>query len=261
MITFYFLNFTTDHLDNQTSWRPLSSIKPTVNAQHQVNNNKSTTWTTATRPSLVKTNMGPPDVQPAFNNSQRITTTPIENQPSQQQLQQQDTLTNRAGSLAVVAVVWKHAVLLAAGQTWAALPLEIIIENTIRFRRLCWYSIQVFWLSLFKSYPTIKVFYCKTGTRPQTRLPNSGMVANAPLRGANNIGFPRPMGATNANSDVPMRQQQQQQQQQISTTASRGASQPRKISFPVSLSYAVQPSQQQQKQVVQPSAGHVLHCR
>ena len=61
--------------------------------------------------------MGPPDVQPAFNNSQRITTTPIENQPSQQQLQQQDTLTNRAGSLAVVAVVWKHAVLLAAGQT------------------------------------------------------------------------------------------------------------------------------------------------
>ena len=87
------------------------------------------------------------------------------------------------------------------------------------------------------------------------------MVANAPLRGANNIGFPRPMGATNANSDVPMRQQQQQQQQQISTTASRGASQPRKISFPVSLSYAVQPSQQQQKQVVQPSAGHVLHCR
>jgi hypothetical protein len=69
--------------------------------------------------------MGPPDVQPAFNNSQRITTTPIENQPSQQQhhykqqqqLQQQDTLTNRAGSLAVVAVVWKHAVLLAARQT------------------------------------------------------------------------------------------------------------------------------------------------
>ena len=67
------------------------------------------------------------------------------------------------------------------------------------------------------------------------------MVANAPLRGANNIGFPRPMGATNANSDVPMRQQQQQQQQQISTTASRGASKPRKISFPVSLSYAVLP--------------------
>ena len=61
--------------------------------------------------------MGPPDVQPAFNNRQRITTTPIENQPSQLQLQQQDTLTNRAGSLAVVAVVWKHAVLLAAGQT------------------------------------------------------------------------------------------------------------------------------------------------
>ena len=74
--------------------------------------------------------MGPPDVQPAFNNSQRITTTPIKNQPSQQQqhyqqqqhhhqqqLQQQDTLTNQAGSLAVVAVVWKHAVLLAAGQT------------------------------------------------------------------------------------------------------------------------------------------------
>ena len=80
------------------------------------------------------------------------------------------------------------------------------------------------------------------------------MVANAPLRGANNIGFPRPMGATNANSGGPMRQQQQQQ---ISTTASRGASQPREISFPVSLSYAVQPAQQQQKQVVQPSSSQV----
>ena len=62
------------------------------------------------------------------------------------------------------------------------------------------------------------------------------------------------MGATNANSGGPMRQQQQQQ---ISTTASRGASQPREISFPVSLSYAVQPAQQQQKQVVQPSSSQV----
>jgi hypothetical protein len=66
------------------------------------------------------------------------------------------------------------------------------------------------------------------------------------------------MGATNANSGGPMRQQQQQQQQQqISTTASRGASQPREISYPVSLSYAVQPAQQQQKQVVQPSSSQV----
>lgn len=99
--------------------------------------------------------------------------------------------------------------------------------------------------------------YCKTGTRPQTRLPNSGTMANASLRGANNIGFPRPMGATNTNAGGPMRQQQQQQQQQISTTASRGASQPREMSFPVSLSYAVQPAQQQQKQVVQPSSTQV----
>ena len=63
------------------------------------------------------------------------------------------------------------------------------------------------------------------------------------------------MGATNTNSGGPMRQQQQQQQ--ISTTASRGASQPREMSFPVSLSYAVQPAQQQQKQVVQPSSTQV----
>lgn len=47
---------------------------------------------------------------------------------------------------------------------------------------------------------------------------------------------------------------QQQQQQPISTTTSRAASQPRELSFPVSLSYAVQPSQQQQKQIVQPSS-------
>lgn len=94
----------------------------------QVNNSKSTASTAATRPSLVKTCMGPPNVQPAFNNSQRIVTTPIENQPSQQQQHyqqqqqqqqhqhyqqqqhhhqqqqnhqqqlQQDSLTNRAGS-------------------------------------------------------------------------------------------------------------------------------------------------------------------
>ena len=82
-------------------------------------------------------------------------------------------------------------------------------------------------------------FYClKKGTRPQTRVPSSGTVAPVTLRGAN-IGFPRPMGATSNNSAGPVRQQQ------LSATTNRAASQPREISFPVSLSYPV-PAQQQQ---------------
>ncbi len=72
---------------------------------------KSTT-STASRPSLVKTCMGPPNVQPAFKNSQRITTTTTEHEQSQlqhhhhqqphqqQQIHQQqlDPPTSRAGS-------------------------------------------------------------------------------------------------------------------------------------------------------------------
>ena len=48
--------------------------------------NKSTT-STASRPSLVKTCMGPPNVQPAFKNSQRITTATTDHEQSQSQLQ------------------------------------------------------------------------------------------------------------------------------------------------------------------------------
>ena len=44
-------------------------------------NNKSTT-STASRSNMVKTCMGPPNVQPAFNNSQRLATTATEHQQS-----------------------------------------------------------------------------------------------------------------------------------------------------------------------------------
>lgn len=63
----------------------------------QVGTNKSTT-PAASRPSLVKTCMGPPNVQPAFNNSQRITTSATEQQQSQMRNQQLDPPTSRAGS-------------------------------------------------------------------------------------------------------------------------------------------------------------------
>ncbi|XP_057366107.1 putative uncharacterized protein DDB_G0291608 [Daphnia carinata] len=222
---------------------------------------KSTT-STASRPSLVKTCMGPPNVQPAFKNSQRITTAAIENQPQQhyqqqqqyqqqqhhqqqhhqqqnhqqqnhQQQLQQDSLTNRAGSSSSSGSSSLETCSPPSSPTDSS-------SNAPRDHR--------------KHYPVPQsVMVLNPGTRPQTRLPSSGTVANAPLRGANNIGFPRPMGATSNNSAGPMRQQQQQP---ISTTTSRAASQPREMSFPVSLSYAV-PAQQQQKQVVQPSSAPV----
>lgn len=93
---------------NQYHHKPNGLVIPSEETKvvQQVNN-KSTT-STASRPNMVKTCMGPPNVQPAFNNSQRLPATSTDHQqlqhhhhhPQQQFHQHQllDPPTSRAGS-------------------------------------------------------------------------------------------------------------------------------------------------------------------
>ena len=227
------------------------------------------------RPNLVKTCMGPPNVQPAFNNAQRSQVMQAAEAHQKHKQQQQEAPLSRAGSASSSGSSSLEACSPPSSPTDSSTvahrsgehhrkpfnaPQPVVLPSgnrSCKFQRLnCAFADDFLLL--------------QSGIRPQGRGPSASSTGP---RGSNNgVGFIRPsstLPSTTVNSSSSSLHRHQTScsssssscssssssstsstsSNSSSSSTSRSASQPREMPYPVSVSYSA-PLQQQQQQVV-----------